>query len=161
MNTRGQMESKAAESDSPLDRWTEYWQGAVILSLLITGLAFFSANAGSPLQAGLLCAVAFFLSYPCTRFVSKLTGNDLLLNFIAGIVSGGGVLAAYIFYGMVLGFARLSNIKRFFKACPEGWHLPTGGEWMILIHHARCNLTRIWDLVSHAFFLYFWKSLIF
>jgi hypothetical protein len=114
VKTSKQMKHKA-ESNSSTDRWTGYWQGAVILSLLFTGLTFFLPNAKSPLQAGLLSALVFFISYPCVRFIVKLTGNSILTGIIlSGIVSCGGTLAFFMCYGIVLSFVKLLRIKQFF-----------------------------------------------
>lgn len=113
IKTSKQMKSKA-EFNSPLNRWTEYWQAAVILSLLIAGLAFFSANAKSPLQAGLLTAFVFFISYPCTRFILKLFDDNIFGLLVASILLGGGPLAILMCYGSVRGFAKLLRVKQFF-----------------------------------------------
>jgi len=60
INTNRKIESKT-ESNSPPNRWTEYWQGTLIFSLLLTALGFFLPNAKSPLQAGLLIALLLFI----------------------------------------------------------------------------------------------------
>ena len=106
-------ETAVADNDGD-DRWEAYWKGAVILSLLTIIPAFLTAKDQSPYLAGLLMAVLLFISFPCTRLVMKITGNDTFLTIVACIVSSGGVAAVYMFYGLVMGISRLLRITQFF-----------------------------------------------
>ena len=106
--------SKLEKSVMP---WSEYWKGAVIVSLIFMTLLFLGEGAGriSPMSLGLMFTAIFLACYPFTLLVIRLTGGSIYWLIVATFATGGAPILFGMFYGIVHGLTRLLRIDRFFK----------------------------------------------